>query len=189
MKKFVGLVLVFCLAATASAVDIHGLRVVDAKDHYTPSEWITIELFLDLYSGELANSFVMDVVQDNGPNAGQAASPAADSRWTSGYGGDLGAGHDLVYFASGAIIYPDPDIEGVLWSMEYHVPEAPESTYIDITALHDPGAFWFSEISISGTGGSYSVPIDGVTIHIIPEPMTVVLLGLGGLVALRRRRR
>ena len=29
---------------------------------------------------------------------------------------------------------------------------------------------------------------DSLIIHVIPEPMTIALLGLGGLVALRRRR-
>jgi hypothetical protein len=192
MKKFVGLVLVLCLAASASALDINGLRVApdDQKDHYEHSDWITIELFLDLDSGELANSFVMDSLREGSPSPGTAASPALDTRWSSGSGGTLGTSPELVSFAYGAIISPDPDIEGVLWSMEYHVPDVPDSTWIEIYPYVSSAEWYFAEISITGAGGvSYTVPIDGLLIHVIPEPMTVALLGLGGLVALRRRKR
>ncbi len=33
----------------------------------------------------------------------------------------------------------------------------------------------------------YGVPVDSVAITIIPEPMTVILLGLGGLFLRRRK--
>ena len=192
MKKFVGLVLVFCLAATASAVDIHGLRVAsdDAKVHYEPSDWITIELYLDLDSGELTNSFVMDSLREGSPVAGTAASPALAGGWGgNGSPGTLGSSPELISFAYASVISPSVPFEGVLWSMEYHVPDVPDSTWIEIYPYISSVEWYFAEISISETGGgSYTVPIEGVLIH-VPEPMTVALLGLGGLVALRRRKK
>jgi hypothetical protein len=193
MKKFVGLVLVLslCLSATATAVDIHGLRVApdDQKDHYQESDWITIELYLDMDNGDLANSFVLNSLQSD--PMGEAANPQADSRWSIPTDGYLNnTGNTLVEWAAGSITGTDPDIDGVLWSVEYHVPDVDESTWIDIFALNDPGQWIEGKIYLSdGAGGTYPVEIQGMLIHVIPEPMTIALLGLGGLVAMRRRKR
>ena len=64
------------------------------------------------------------------------------------------------------------------------------------TAFGDPGEWWVLEMHCSGegdfvvdlydpTGGTV---IDTLTVHqIVPEPMTIALLGLGGLLLRRRK--
>ena len=68
-------------------------------------------------------------------------------------------------------------LPGALWSLEFHV----------------PGDLQPSEtIVIEHTAGSYNgvYPpnvLPTVVLHVIPEPMTIALLGLGGLLLHRRR--
>jgi hypothetical protein len=71
----------------------------------------------------------------------------------------------------------------------YHVPDVPGSTYITIdtsTYSGKPASFWTPVID--GQVQPNSNTFGALTLHVIPEPMTMALLGLGGLVALRRRK-
>lgn len=63
--------------------------------------------------------------------------------------------------------------DGVIFSYSFHVPELPASTYIDINTT---GVY----------GGALADNLDA-RIHVTPEPMTVMLLGLGGLFLRRRK--
>jgi len=73
---------------------------------------------------------------------------------------------------------------------------------LDVTFAVNPGAlgdpmiyssFLFNasstelELSISNPTDGYAMHIDDVSIHVIPEPATMCLLGLGGLLLRRRR--
>jgi len=63
--------------------------------------------------------------------------------------------------------------DGIVQLLEFHVPEDLEpSSWINITFTGNYGGF---------------TPAD-IAIHVIPEPMTIALLGLGGLFLLRRRK-
>jgi hypothetical protein len=61
----------------------------------------------------------------------------------------------------------------VIFSFSFHVPELPASTYIDIDT--------------TGVYGGALVDNLDARIHVTPEPMTVMLLGLGGLFLRRRK--
>jgi hypothetical protein len=73
---------------------------------------------------------------------------------------------------------------GDMASWEFHVPDYKvESDYIII----DPYAgSWNSVYAYPGEGADQ---FPYIVLHVIPEPMTIALLGMGGLFLLRRRRR
>jgi len=62
---------------------------------------------------------------------------------------------------------------GIHWEVDYDALEAMIGK-TDILAIY--------------TSGNTSTPAHTLTINIIPEPATIALLGLGGLILLRRRK-
>lgn len=78
--------------------------------------------------------------------------------------------------AGGALYSPATPLpgNGVLFEVKFHVPELNYSDYIEIPV----------------SGGYGAADASGLTtrIHYVPEPMTIALLGLGGLALLRRRK-
>jgi hypothetical protein len=84
---------------------------------------------------------------------------------------------------TGSVIAPGAE----LMSFIYHVPEGLEpSTIITIEVLDQTGQYT-TESGVGDAAGALT-SIDSLTVHVIPEPMTMGLLAIGGLVALRRRR-
>jgi hypothetical protein len=79
-----------------------------------------------------------------------------------------------VFAASQGFPAPTGDI---MW-FDFHVPELPDSSIIDITHLQGNWNNLFPD--------NLFAPI---RLHVTPEPMTIGLLGLGGLALLRRRRK
>jgi hypothetical protein len=86
-------------------------------------------------------------------------------------------GYDVFLTGSGM-----PMPEGAIAGWEFHVPDyKQESDYIIIDPLLGT---WFSRVATPGPDDN----LPYVVLHVIPEPMTVALLGLGGLFLLRRRK-
>jgi hypothetical protein len=54
--------------------------------------------------------------------------------------------------------------------------------YVDIVGVDTAGGTMYTDMS------PYTGAWSGITIHNVPEPMTIALLGLGGLALLRRRK-
>lgn len=76
-----------------------------------------------------------------------------------------------------------PGATGMLFGFNYHVPDLPYSTIIEIGSGGD-WLPWFEFID----GSFYEGQLDSAFIHVVPEPMTIVLLGLGGLLVRRRKK-
>ena len=99
------------------------------------------------------------------------------------FGSDPRTGGTAVGAPAGSVVY----------SFMYHVPEGEPSTQIIIdsqnTGFVPPPAGPYEIITKLvdlETGGTIST-VDPLVLHIIPEPMTIALLGLGGLFLRRRK--
>jgi hypothetical protein len=179
MKKL--LILGFILAMASAASAGTAWFEVNAGDSppYKPSDTITIDLVSDVK----VSSVYIDAIASN---AGTAHDPRSLNTALS----ILPMLGTIVN--SGGILIQGP-IQGsapfdftthvppgqAIYSFEFHVPDVPWSTYITICTS---GSGEVTDFDLGTT-----VQIDPLTIHVVPEPMTIALLGLGGLFLRRRR--
>jgi len=181
MKKLLVLVLVLAMTQLSWA-GIATLRVAGGGDEFMPSDMITIEIVTAFEGGtDTTGSLSMDYVL--------ATSGEAISTWINPGFNDIGnpglvlgnVGGNLVQGVAGTITTSAPDIGSgeVLWSMVFHVPDLPASTIIEISTQN----FFAAPTDFSDMAMETNV----LTLHIIPEPITMTLLGLGGLFLRRRK--
>ncbi|MBN1391749.1 MAG: PEP-CTERM sorting domain-containing protein [Sedimentisphaerales bacterium] len=178
MKKLSILYLVISMAASALAVPYFRVDPADIKDHYAPSEIITIQLVDNDLLG-----FSIDAITDGGVG-GMAAEPQTfHSNFIATKSGDLNVnGHLVEYiYGSGAML----GTSGILYTFEYHMPDVPVSTIIEIGSFADGDLYWEPAFDY-GDGSFYEGPISPAVIH-IPEPATLAILGFGALMLRRRK--
>jgi hypothetical protein len=179
MKKF--LIFVLVLGMTSSAWATLASFVVapeDVKDNYAPSDWISIGVVADFYVGLFGINHVY--------GEPTASSPYLHTLLNSGIvnpgvvkneGGVLVQG--MMGQIAGANIEDGIPPGQIIWGFEYHVPDVPPSTILTITADGvDIADAWYMD---------FTNDIPGLEIHVIPEPATIALLGLGGLLLRRRK--
>lgn len=76
-----------------------------------------------------------------------------------------------------------PMPEGPVAGFDFHVPDyKQESDYIMIDPMLGT---WFSRVASPGPGDE----LPYIVLHVVPEPTTIGLLGLGALALIRRRRK
>jgi hypothetical protein len=93
------------------------------------------------------------------------------------------SGFEWNFTAMGATALGDPT--GYLWSVSIHVPwYKVESDWIIVD--HTFGSW--HEMYPGELVNEFQELLFPIAIHVIPEPMTIALLGLGGLFLVRRRR-
>jgi hypothetical protein len=179
MKKLSILVLVLAMTSSAWAT-LAWFTVSPVNPSYEPSDIITIGIVADFYVG---NFGLDDILTDNG---GTASAPSLHELLQTGQYSDgevMNTGNLLIQDPYGQI--DGYELEDgvppgeVVWSFQYHVPEVPESTILTISAsgtifLADA---WYTE---------YVESIEPLEFH-LPEPTTIALLGLGGLLLRRRK--
>jgi hypothetical protein len=196
MKKLLIFVLVLGMASWALATPYFKISgPLPIKDHYMPSDVITIDL-VSPTSDLPVLSVMIDSITDNSgvlpfSTLGYAQAPQVfNVNFGTTFPGHLNtAGQLVIYMAAADGTIPARGATGTLYSFDYHVPAVPASTYIDIQSDYDGVDFYPAELVYKD--GSDVVFPDGihmnVPIHVIPEPATIALLGLGGLLLRRRK--
>lgn len=192
MKKLMILVLVLGLASMASAltgVELSVAGVTDGEGTVQNTELpISNELVIDIHGPAGYDWLGYIIIEGDAPAGGEwgddIGSPVADMYYTAaGYpalvaAGDLGqairyteAGWGFGYEVTAA--QSEGSLPGGLqFEFLYHC-LGPESEYVTVTLWDD--------------AEGYVTPQDTIVIHQTPEPMTVALLGLGGLLLRRRK--
>jgi len=190
-RMLIGVLLVLTMTSWALATPYFAATPV--KEHYMPSDWITINLVNP--SGDLPVIGIMfdaivDVICPGGASAGGVA--AEPQVFNVNFGttmpGALNAHGMLVeYMFANDTTLPARGAVGILYSFQYHVPDVPASTLICIESYSD-GYDWYDPLISYKDGTTYEGPIEMLEcIHVIPEPATMLLLGLGGLLLRRRK--
>jgi len=176
MKKLLVLTVFMSLAIFASATTIFDVWVNGQAwggESVAPSDEITIIVvdpvgggfggFGDYSVNGSAGDYIGGEILDAGLSILPSVSGSADGN----------GGFNVLITGSGFAATPAGQ---QLASFTFHVPEVDPSTYIDVV----------------NTGGSFNNDFGSdrpsVQLHVIPEPMTMSLLALGGLGLIRRRR-
>ncbi len=178
MKKVLVLVLVLAMTQLTWA-GIATLRVnaSDALSDYTPNSVITIEIVTEFGAGtDTTGAISMDSVS---ATAGAWASPALNAGFNDLANPGTVNGLSITGIA-GSTTTSVPDIGSglVLWSAEFTVPVLPPSSVVDISTTN----FFANPTDFS----DFATETNVLQLHIIPEPITIALLGLGGLFIRRK---
>ncbi|MCK4885841.1 MAG: hypothetical protein KAS96_00570, partial [Planctomycetes bacterium] len=156
MKKLFVLVMLLAISVVASAVTVE----LQAPATVAAGGLITINLYSDTAVGDFTVISISD-----GAAAGVATNAVVNAGfdWAMFTGpGTLNTGGFLVQNATGKTNFGSPLVSGILYSFDYTV-AAGASGIITITASGNAG----------GTG------IASAAVEVIPEPITIALLGLG----------
>jgi hypothetical protein len=188
MKKLLIFMLVLGMAPINWAVAVPYFTVTPLQDDYYPSDWITIEVHDDMINPPGVAGFMIDCITDNtgGIVLGMAGEPQVfNTAFTTAFPGTLNVSNQLLEYVSASVGVGNPTT-GLLYSFEYHVPDVPESTYIEIQTDWDNQTWWIPWFDY-GDETHYEGAVTSVVLHVIPEPATIALLGFGGLLLRRRK--
>jgi len=195
MKKLLllGIVWVFCSSVMAAGHIELRIAPGDVNPSgYEYSNTITIQIYATGFYTNFPGDTIgfMDIAAVLTDNGGTASAPDLHDTLELGIGISAGtivnsggvliedirgykAGQDLVG------VYPFP---AVLWECEFHIPDVPPSSVITISL----SGLELQTITYQTITPVYTVS-ESLEIHVVPEPMTIALLGLGGLFLRRRK--
>jgi hypothetical protein len=185
MKKFFVLLLVMALAPLANA-DL----TLSAPGGAAPGDTIGVSLVTT--AGELVSSVVLALVTDNGGNGFPGV--ATPGSWNPDFtlstdpganGGGFGFGNGDIVAATGEADAGD-SATGTLYSYTYTIDiGAALGSTINFT-IEDIPAFQLFSTAFDVQGAP--IAMSGTSVEVVPEPMTLCLLGLGGLFLRRRKK-
>jgi len=180
MKKLLVLTLVLSMAAAANAA----LIFVPSATEVHPSDNVTIAV-VDTSNGVMGGimGFAIDAIGD-GAKGGTCVSQSFPA-WDKTYPGTIGGDGFLDEYVSATQLSSTPLSGTTVFTFVYHVPTLPTSSYITVASFDDGGNNWFAP-DVIYVGGRWDGTISTV-LHVTPEPMTIGLLGIGGLFLRRRK--
>ena len=192
MKKLLIVFLVLAMAPLASAAFTIGIDVNgspwNGSDFVSGSDTIKVTITTTTSIGQMVNALTNVSDGDNQANM----TLYSTSQWSLGSFGTLAAdGSGGVDATMGGALLMGSFAAGDVYSFEFHVPNTlVKSDYIII----DPAGGSFNYTAASAdtlatidTEGNGADGLPVIVLH-VPEPMTIALLGLGGLLLRRRRK-
>ena len=202
MKKLLVLVLVLVIAPVASADLTWSITGNSGPGGFDVSPSDAITATLTLGGGGTSRAISFGVVTDQGPATGPQR--MTDSLLAAGYSGTHfdgwtaaeAAGYGLTGYGPGDAVYiigstpsADPAVSGTLVTLYYTVdPAAVIGSTINIIAMAGAGGSSNIVDIVYGTEPAAEFKPPTLGLNVVPEPMTVLLLGLGGLFLRRRKR-
>jgi hypothetical protein len=172
MKKLLVLVLILAFTSAASALPTTAWLEVDGGGtSFDVGTVITVNLLAD----DLVSGFKLDILAADGILVGLAG-VHPDLNVATTYGTPSGDGTKLVGIGGTTFTNPVPAGTAICW-VTLEIPDLAPSTLI--TVDNDPEGYCLIQNVLDD--------VTPVELHIAPEPMTVVLLGIGGLFLRRRK--
>jgi hypothetical protein len=170
-KSVVSIVVVLVAASLASAA---GFMVGGSASANIPlGGTVKVELVTDG-----AKSMTLEQIIDGASITGAASNMALSDGWTwddfDSLGTAVNAGGVLIENATGTVMFGDPEVIGTAYSFDYTLAAG---VPLGETFQIGPGA---------GTNKIGGVPVP-LNLTVVPEPMTIALLGLGGLFLRRKK--
>ena len=187
MKNVFCLLIILAVGSVAPAATAW-LEIANPQDSYLPSDIVVIQIVTDAVdvADGASQISVGSITTDSGGTAQApwAVNPGFDWAMFLNPGTVVNDGTTLITGMNGNIGFGSPNVLGILASFEFHVPELPESSIITIDDFIEGSTL----TNVLFPWGSV-IDLNPVEIHVIPEPATIALLGIGALSLLRRRRK
>lgn len=181
MKKLLVLALVLSMATIANAGLKFQLSTGETTAEVAPSDTVIVQLVTD--EGTSVTGWGFDALVGEGTASGAAISSVFESQTL----GEMNPAEGLLswYTYAGNSEIPLAYNSGVLYSFTLHIPDLPGSTIITITTMSDD--IDYLPAYYQDTTGYIEENFGALTLHVVPEPITMALLGLGGLLLRRRK--
>ena len=203
MKKLVALVVILLMTSVASADLLLSINGDTACEEITVTPSTNVEIDLEVGVDHYNQGYDLDLVISNDqavwiePTWSTSGVPPVGSWSGIEFPTDYTLTSSTVNGSSSSVVR----IMGVMKSTDYAYPEAvimqklylhcEEGTDVTVSlVVHDADGMRTYDASDSGwaeVGYTDGQILDTVTIHQVPEPATLALLGLGGLLLRRRR--
>ena len=187
MKKLLILALVLSVASIANAT----IGLVASNSSPVAGENITMTI--ETTASELVGTIQVGIIRDD-VSGGLAATGSFNALFTTtdvGYNGvTLGLGDDAgdIGYISGIVNLPNY-ATGTLYTYTYTVSASATNGTVITFSLPDASGDPYYFPSEAGLSTAEVVGISGTSVTVIPEPMTIALLGLGGLFLRRKERK
>jgi len=185
MKKLLIFMLVLGMTSMAGAT----LSLVGPSPDPFPGDIITVQFTAD--TGDLINSAYLALISDGG--YGGTATPGAWNILMT-VANDPGVNGSAYGFGIGEIVAADGaaalgvGVDGLLYDFTYAIPTDALVGSIITFSIGDIEEYGLISGAYNNVGVEVALP-GALGVHVIPEPMTVLLLGLGGLFLRRRKGR